>query len=59
VEMNFVLQFVFGLTQLFELFKSHKNCTPKCMQTPSLYRHAGPACSIQSEDCKDSSGSRF
>jgi len=23
------------------------------MQTPSLYRHAGPACSIQTRDCKD------
>jgi len=51
--MNFVLPVFFGLTQLFELFKSHKNCTPKCMQTPSLYRHAGPACSVHSRDYKD------
>jgi len=55
--MNFVSRFFFGLTQLFELFKSHKNWlasdTPKCTQTPSLYRHAGPACSIQTRDCKD------
>ena len=26
---------------------------PECMQTPSLCRHAGPACSIQPWDCQN------
>ena len=51
--MNFVLRFFLDSLNFLNYSSQHKNCTPKCMQTPSLHRHAGPACSIQSRDCKD------